>query len=75
MDDAVSSKQICSIHYKSISHLSEKPVEESIVLFRKPQANSKNDPVELSRILKISKEPNSSIEEYTVDYHTNTLGK
>ena len=53
--------------YQKILTLSSKrPIEGSIVLFRRPQSNNKNDPLALGRVLK---EPNSK-DECTKGYFT-----
>ena len=58
------------------THTSERPQEDSILLFKIPYANSRNEPLALVRVMKVSKQPNSSVEEYTVRYYIKiTLSK
>ena len=39
------------------TRLSERPLEDFIVLFKRPSANHKNEPLALGKVLKISKHP------------------
>ena len=50
------------------THSSKQPVINSIVLFRKPQADSKSDSLVLGKVLSVAKLSDSNMKEYTIGY-------
>ena len=49
-------------YQKFSTRTSERSVEDSAVLLKRPNANSKNEP--LGKVLEVKKQPNCNIEEY-----------
>ena len=66
----------CCCGWSCDNKLYHKKIVNSKVLFRRPNANCKHNPLALGNILEVAKQPNSNLKEYTIGYlASNSLDK